>query len=120
MGLRGYYLNALQKRLNPTVAGTVNGIVWAVWHMPFVWFPGYYAHTTFNPALYWWLPMIVCHALLIAHVYNHTKESILAALIFHGMMNLTGEWLRISPEMYPFMLSGNVLVVLLVVLARKS
>jgi hypothetical protein len=26
------------------------------------------------------------------------------------MMNFTGEWLRISPDMYPFMLSGNILL----------
>jgi len=37
-------------------------------------------------------------------------------LIFHGMMNLTGEWLRISPDMYPFMLVGSVAAAILVVL----
>jgi hypothetical protein len=111
----------LQKTLTPVAAGTVNGFVWAAWHTPFVWFPGYYAHTTFHPALSWWLPMIVCHALLIAHVDYHTGRSILAALVFHGMMNFTGEWLRISPDMYPFILSGNVLVALLFALAwRRS
>jgi len=56
--------------------------------------------------------MIVCHTLLIAHVCNVTRRSILAVLIFHGMMNFTGEWLRILPDMYPFILSGNLFVVL--------
>lgn len=110
VGLRGYYLEALQQRLGQTAAGLINGVVWAVWHAPFVWFPGYYSNTTFDPALSWWLPMIVCHTLLIVHVYNRTQRSILAVLIFHGMMNFTGEWLRISPGMYPFMLSGNILL----------
>ncbi|MEE4111305.1 MAG: hypothetical protein V2I40_00730 [Desulfobacteraceae bacterium] len=73
-------------------------------------FPGCYENTTFDPALSWWLPMIVCHTLLIVHVYNRTQRSILAVLIFHGMINFTGEWLRILPAMYPFMLSGNVLL----------
>lgn len=115
VGLRGYYLDTLQKNLTPVAAAAVNGIVWAIWHTPFVWFPGYYAYTSFHPALFWWLPMIICHALLIAYVYCHTGRSILAALIFHGMMNFTGEWLRISADMYPFMLSGNVLMALFVV-----
>jgi len=48
-------------------------------------------------------------------LYNGTQRSILAVLIFHGMMNFTGEWLRISPDMYPFMLSGNVLLALLLI-----
>lgn len=59
IGLRGYYLEALQRKWPPTAAGIVNGIVWAMWHAPFVWFAGYYASTSFNPALSWWLPMIV-------------------------------------------------------------
>lgn len=120
VGLRGYYLQALQQQLGPTAAGLVNGTVWAIWHAPFVWFPGYYANTTFNPELYWWLPMIVCHTLLIVHVYNCTQGSILAVVIFHGLMNFTGEWLGISAEMYPFMLAGNVLVAILLVLYWKQ
>lgn len=112
IGLRGYYLEALQKKWTPTVAGVLNGIVWAMWHAPFVWFAGYYANTTFNPELSWWLPMIVCHALLITYVYNRTDRSLLAVLLFHAMMNFTGEWLRISPDMYPFMLTGTLLAAL--------
>ena len=65
--------------------------------------------------LKWWLPMIVCHTLMLMHIYNLTGRSILAVVIFHGMMNFTGEWLRISPAMYPFMLTGNMLVALIVV-----
>jgi membrane protease YdiL (CAAX protease family) len=115
IGLRGYYLDVLQDRLAPVIAALVNGCVWAVWHTPFVWFAGYYANTTFHPALSWWLPMIVCHTVLIAFVYNRTRRSILAVLVFHGLMNFTGEWLRISPDMYPFMLTGTVAVTLLLI-----
>ncbi len=119
IGLRGFYLDALQKRLSTTMASLINGLVWAVWHAPFVYFPGYYANTTFHPELYWWLPMIVCHTLMITHVYNSTHRSILAVLIFHAMMNFTGEWLRISPDMYPFVLYGNLLLAVLLILFWK-
>lgn len=110
VGLRGYYLDALQERLSTTRAALINGVTWAVWHAPFVWFPGYYANTTFDPSLYWWLPMIVITTLLIVQVYNNTQRSILAVLVFHGMMNFTGELLGINPEMYPFLLSGYALL----------
>jgi hypothetical protein len=36
------------------------------------------------------------------------------------MMNFTGEWLRISPDMYPFMLSGNVLFAALLIALWQS
>jgi len=120
VGLRGYYLDTLQRRLDLTTASLVNGLVWAAWHAPFVWFPGYYENTTFDPVLSWWLPMIICHTLLIVQVYNSTRRSILAVLIFHGLMNFTGEWLRISRDMYPFILSGNVFVALLLIAYWKK
>lgn len=120
IGLRGYYLETLQKHLSHTTAGLINGIVWAMWHAPFVWFAGYYANTTFHPALSWWLPMIVCHALLITYVYNRNHRSLLAVLVFHAMMNFTGEWLRISPDMYPFMLTGTLLITAVVVWRMRA
>ncbi|GAB3031674.1 CPBP family intramembrane glutamic endopeptidase [Bowmanella dokdonensis] len=116
IGLRGVYLDRLQQHFGPATAGLINGAVWAAWHAPFVCFPGYYADISFNPELYWWLPMILCQTLLLVQVYNQTNRSILAVLIFHGMMNFTGEWLRISSDMYPFMLSGNVLAAALLLI----
>jgi membrane protease YdiL (CAAX protease family) len=121
IGLRGYWLDELQKRFDPVVAGLINGVTWAVWHTPFVWFPGYYANTTFNPELWWWLPSIVLQTLLIVWIYNSTNRSILGALLFHGMMNFTGEFLGLVPEMFPFMLVGNVLAASVLIVAwRRS
>jgi uncharacterized protein len=107
VGLRGYYFDRLRERFTITVAGLINGVTWAVWHAPFVWFPGYYADTSFDPALSWWLPMIVFDTVLIVWVYDHTHRSILAVLVFHGMMNLTGEFLGTTADMYPFVLWGH-------------
>ena len=110
VGLRGYWLDQLRERHSTTVAGLVNGVTWAVWHAPFVLLPGYYDSTSFDPELSWWLPMIVCDTLLLVWVYDRTRRSILAALVLHGMMNLTGELLGIAPDMYPFVLTGHLLV----------
>lgn len=109
IGLRGYYLDQLQTRFSPTVAGLINGGTWAVWHAPFVWFPGYYADLTFAPELWWWLPSIVLQTLLIVWVYNNTRRSILAVLLFHGMMNFTGMVLGLAPEMHLLSLVGTAL-----------
>lgn len=117
IGLRGYWLDKLQERFEPPVAGAINGATWAVWHTPFVWFPGYYANTSFRPELWWWLPSIVLHTLLIVWVYNGTNRSILAAILFHGMMNFTGEFLGLAPDVFPLLLVGNLVVVTVPVLA---
>ena len=110
VGLRGYYLDALQERFSPTVVGLFNGGTWAVWHAPFVYFPGYYANTTFDPELWWWLPSIVFQTLIFVWVYNNTDRSILAVIGIHGTLNLTGELLGLAPEMFPFQLPFLALV----------
>jgi len=121
IGLRGYWLDALQERFGPTVAGLVNGSTWAVWHAPFVLFPGYYANTTFDPQLWSWMPSIVLQTLLIVYVYNGTSRSIFAVILFHAMMNLTGELLGLAAEMFPFLLVGNALAAAAVVVSwRRS
>lgn len=121
IGLRGYYLDQLQDRFSPTVAGLINGGTWAIWHTPFVWFPGYYADLTFSPELWWWLPSIVLQTLLIVWVYNNTQRSILAVLLFHGMMNFTGLIIGLAPEMQPFNLVGvSVLAGILIVLWHRT
>ena len=111
IGLRGYYLDRLQERFEPTVAGVINGATWAAWHAAFVFFPGYYANTSYDPALWWWLPSIVLHTLVFVWVYNRTERSILAVLVIHAAMNLTGEFLGLANEMFPFQLPVLVVVV---------
>jgi membrane protease YdiL (CAAX protease family) len=119
VGLRGYYLDALQERFGQTVAGLINGGTWAIWHAPFVYFPGYYANTTFDPELWWWLPSIVLQTLIFVWVYNNTRRSVLAVLVVHGMMNLTGELLGLAPELFPFQLPFLVLVAAVLVVSWR-
>lgn len=111
IGLRGYWLDRLQERRCALVAGIINGTAWAVWHAPFVLFTGYYANTTFEPELWWWMPMLVFNTIILVWVYNNTRRSILAVLLFHALGNVTGELMGFAPEMYPFILTGYALVV---------
>jgi len=110
IGLRGYWFDQLQARFSALTAGLINGTTRAIWHPPFVLFTGYYAITTFQPDLSWWMPMLVLEAVILVWVYNHTRRSILAVLCFHGFGNLTGELAGFTPAMYPFVLSGYVVV----------
>lgn len=111
VGLRGYSLDRLQERFNPLVAGVINGSTWAAWHAAFVFFPGYYANTSYDPELWWWLPSIVLHTLVFVWVYNKTNRSILAVLLMHASMNLSGEFLGLANELFSFQLPALVLFV---------
>jgi uncharacterized protein len=70
----------------------------------------YYAATTFQPELWWWLPDIVFTAIVTNWIYNNTHRSVLAAICFHAFRNLRGELMGFSPEMYPFVVLGSAFV----------
>lgn len=61
------------------------------------------------------MPDIVFTAIVTTWVYNNTGRSVLAAICFHGFGNLRGEIVGFTPEMYPFVVSGTVLVSILLV-----
>lgn len=65
------------------------------------------------------MPLIVLDTLLFVWVYTATNRSILAVLVFHGMMNLTGELLGMSPAMYPFAVVGHAVAAGVLVLSWR-
>lgn len=86
-GWRGYALARLQERWNALLSSVVVGLFWGLWHLPLFFMPrqdlyyqrpiwGLVASTTLCSVLFTW-------------INNHTRGSILAALLFHTMFNLS-------------------------------
>ena len=115
VGLRGYWFDQLQARWSALTSSLLLGVTWAAWHVPLVYMVGYYEGTTFQPALWWWLPSIVLTAVIGTWVYNNTHRSVLAIIVFHFVGNLTGETMGFSPELYPVVHLGTALIAVAVV-----
>ncbi len=116
IGLRGYWFDQLQARWSALVSSLILGTVWALWHVPLLYMPGYYEGTTFEPELWWFLPSIVLTAIIGTWVYNNTARSVLAIIAFHFFGNLTGETMGFAAELYPFVTPGTVIVAVALVL----
>lgn len=112
IGLRGYWFDQLQSRWSALTSSLILGVVWALWHVPLVYMPGYYAGTTFQPELWWWLPGIVLTAVIGTWVYNNTARSVLAIIVFHFLGNLTGETMGFAAGLHPYATVGTVVVAL--------
>lgn len=101
LGWRGYGLDALQQRTdNALLASLILGATWAVWHLPLFFIEGtWHSGLGFGPAGFWWFALsIVAQTLIITLVYNANHRSILAAIVFHFSVNLTGELLPLPEE----------------------
>ena len=116
VGLRGYWFDQLQARWSALRASLILGVVWAVWHAPLLYMTDYFAGTTFQPVLWWWLPSIVLLAVVGTWIYNNTHRSVLALIAFHFAGNLTGETMGFSPELYPFVHLGTAFIAVGIVL----
>ncbi|HAU30860.1 MAG: Uncharacterized protein XD78_0680 [Desulfotomaculum sp. 46_296] len=86
-GWRGYALDRLQAKWNALISSIILGFIWGVWHLP-LFFMSMQAMYYQRPI---WGLMIstILLSILFTWLYNNTRKSILAVLIFHTMFNLS-------------------------------
>lgn len=107
-GWRGYGLDRLQERWNALTSGLVLGAVWSLWHLPLFFIRDSYQYNLGAGSLSFWLFMtgIVPLSVIFSWIHNNTERSILAAMLFHFMVNFTGELVGLTTrgEIYSILL----------------
>lgn len=85
LGWRGYALPRLQSRFGALRASLLLGSVWAVWHLPV--FALMDAGSTLS--FEWYLPRLLAISVILTWVFNHTRGSVLHAVLLHAAVNGT-------------------------------
>jgi uncharacterized protein len=83
-GWRGFALPRLQKDHTPLVASLILAPVWALWHLPLM---GNEFPAVIIPAF---LISLLGGTLIQTWLFNRTKGSIFAQMLFHAMVNTVG------------------------------
>ncbi len=96
IGWCGYALDRLQARWSALTASIVLGAAWGVWHIPLFFMQGFYGEFSATPDPSGFMYDIVLILVVYTWMYNHTRRSVLAAVLFHFMINFTGELLPAS------------------------
>ncbi len=89
-GWRGYALPRLQARHSAFVSSVVLGVIWAVWHLPLNFM--YWLGPQYEVGLAMFMSTVILFvfvSIIFTWLYNNTKGSIFATLIFHTMLNLS-------------------------------
>lgn len=90
LGWRGYALPKLLQRHGALIASVILGLVWAFWHLPkFLVVGG--THEGFG----WFLLDVLAKAVLFTWLYQHTRGSLLLAILFHASINTSAIFLPI-------------------------
>jgi membrane protease YdiL (CAAX protease family) len=120
LGWRGYALDRLQRKWNALVSSLVLGVIWAVWHTPMFFMRGSLMSEVFPLwSTQFWVAMgpgILAGAVVMTWIYNNTQRSTLAAILFHFMMNFTGEFLRLPGDIKTYQFVWLTIIAIVVTL----
>lgn len=93
LGWRGYMLPRLQAKFSAFTSSIILALIWAVWHLPlFVMKGTFQSQYPFYIFLLFTIPL----TLVFSWVHNQTGGSVLMAMLFHGAVNTTAEYVRIT------------------------
>lgn len=100
LGWRGYVLDRLQMSHSALTSGLLLGAIWSLWHLPLFFVEGSYQAGLGIGTLEFWLFFlgIIPLNMLFSWIYNNTGRSILAVILFHAMVNFSGEIIALSPR----------------------
>ncbi len=87
-GWRGYALPRFQARWNALTSSIVLGVIWISWHIPLWFAPGELQE---QDSFWGWAPIVLIYSIFYTWIFNNTKGSLLAAVLFHAMTNATSD-----------------------------
>lgn len=93
LGWRGYALDQLQARWSAVISSVILGAIWALWHLPLFLMQGmlHHAHGMWSAWFWLFIVGVISPAVIYTWIFNNTRRSTLAAILFHFMSNLTYE-----------------------------
>jgi membrane protease YdiL (CAAX protease family) len=111
IGWRGFALPRLRDRCGPLVASVVVGVLWTAWHVPMLTLQGV------SPALYVaFVPYMIGGSVLFTWIYQHTRGSLLLAVLAHAGVHLNNPGHALPGRAVPVVIHAVAYVVLAVVL----
>jgi len=98
LGWRGYFLDRLQERYSALASSLLLGILWSLWHLPTFFIQDSYQASLGigTPAFWLFFAGIIPLNFAFTWIYNNTNRSTLAVILFHAMVNFTGELFSLS------------------------
>ena len=124
LGWRGYALDRLQSKTNALVSSLILGIVWSLWHLPLFFIKDTYQYDlgVGSPAFWLFIIGVVPLSFSFTWIYNNTHRSTLAVILFHAMVNFTGELIAITKraDTYSIMLWFIAAVAIIIIWGPKT
>ena len=109
-GWRGYVLPRFQARWNALASSLILGVIWAAWHFGQWFVPG---SNLYQRNFWLWSLGTILLSITMTWIINNTKGSVLAASLFHGMINTGTFWFQLDWRYYGIELLAVILIVII-------
>ena len=99
LGWRGYAFDSLQSRFSYFTASLIFSILWSLWHFPLIFVKDSYQYEIFQANIWFgvnFFVSVIPMGMIISWICAKNGKSILAAIIFHLIINLSQEMLNIT------------------------
>jgi membrane protease YdiL (CAAX protease family) len=114
-GWRGFALPRLQQRYSALASSLILGVLWAAWHIPFYFEPGYAANGMPLPIF---MVVVTALAILFTWIYNNSGGSLLLTMLAHFFFNFSSAFLvqefGLLPPMLLYIGGGGLMLMLIV------
>ena len=100
LGWRGYAFDSLESRYNTYFTATiVFSVLWSLWHFPLIFVKDSYQYEILNQNIWFavnFFISIIPMGVIISWVCIKNQKSVIAAILFHFIINISQELLAIS------------------------
>lgn len=99
LGWRGYAFNSLQSRCSFFKASLIFGVLWSLWHLPLVLVKDTYQYQITHENIWFavnFFISVIPMGIIISWIWAKNRKSILAAVLFHFLINMSQEALNMT------------------------
>jgi len=99
LGWRGYAFDSLQSRQTYLTASIIFSILWSLWHFPLIFVNNSYQYEIFHENIWFGVNFyvsIIPMGVIISWICIKNGKSVLAAILFHFLVNISQEILNMS------------------------
>lgn len=99
LGWRGYAFDSLQSRYNYLTASLIFSLLWSIWHFPLIFVKESYQYEIFHQNIWFavnFFVSIIPMGMIISWICLKNRKSVIAAIVFHFIINMSQEILEIS------------------------
>ncbi len=99
LGWRGYAFDSLHSRYTYFTASLLFSILWSLWHLPLLFVKNSYQYEIFHDNVWFavnFFASIIPMGVIISWICIKNRKSVLAAILFHFIINISQEILNIT------------------------